>query len=227
MNELYLNGVNKFTKLISNNDKPDQYQNDNEACAQCGGICCKNSGCGISPDDLGLQELLDNDSLATVKGKIQHLLNTGIVSIDWWEGNPVTNEVDGITGYFLRMRNKNAPIVDPSWGGECLLLQKHGCILLFKNRPKQGRWLIPHKNPKEDCNSLYDKQQLAIDWMPYNKILEEIKEEMQDLDPAKDTIFENIEFIDEQQQKERESYLAFRDLIGSIAGLLEKEEDEE
>lgn len=55
-----------------------KYEN-NEICAKCGGLCCKSGGCIISPDQFKEFNL---DVLRT-------LINTGIVVMDWWEGDPI------------------------------------------------------------------------------------------------------------------------------------------
>lgn len=71
-----------------------------KACAKCGGSCCKNMGCHFSPDDF------DEISFDALKSEI----DKGFISIDWWE------ESDGGESYYLRIRNVNAPIVDPRVG---------------------------------------------------------------------------------------------------------------
>lgn len=56
--------------------------NEHPICAKCKGICCRNMGCEISPDDV-----------IRWKGEITEqtiteLLDTEYISIDWWEGDP-------------------------------------------------------------------------------------------------------------------------------------------
>lgn len=142
-------------------DKIEGFQ-PSEFCRICGD-CCKHLGCEYSPDDFndlsfdGLQEEIDK----------------GFISIDWWEGHPENISWRGKT-YFLRARNKRAPIVDPSWGGECKLLGKDGCKLSFEERPKGGRMLKPKSCDEEECVSFYGKKASAIDWLKHQDTLKRL-----------------------------------------------------
>jgi Fe-S-cluster containining protein len=140
----------------------DILNNENKTiCSSCGGKCCKNMGCHYSPDDVG--EI-------TIES-IQSLLNTGNVSIDWWEGDVLEKERGQV--YYLRVRNVNEGILDPSWGGvPCKLLTKSGCSLSWKNRPKGGRGVIPIEGG--NCQTEYSKKQCAIDWYPYQNTLDSV-----------------------------------------------------
>ena len=131
----------------------------NDFCKECQGVCCKAMGCHFSPDDF---EKLDFNFL---KNKIEE----GYISIDWWEGDPRTKGKLEQT-YFLRIRNKDASILDPSWGGVCCLLTETGCSLPFDKRPKGGRFVEPSVNHGR-CVGHYTKKDSAIDWIPYQKIL--------------------------------------------------------
>jgi len=111
----------------------------NEFCNECKGHCCKSMGCHFSPNDF--KEL----TFEALKTEIEK----GFISIDAWDGNPLTDDIGGRT-YYLRMRNKyysdkKYNIVDFSWGGKCILLTENGCPLEFNNRPKGGRSLKPEK----------------------------------------------------------------------------------
>lgn len=87
-----------------------------DICKKCGGNCCKSMGCHFSPEDIKGEVTYD---------KLKLLLDTGNVSIDWYEGNPFIEEQSYFTSffgnfmkvYYLRIRNVDAPIVDGSWGG--------------------------------------------------------------------------------------------------------------
>lgn len=52
-----------------------------EICKQCGGLCCRSGGCCISPDQF--KEFN--------KENLKALLFTGMVVIDWWDGNPLNH----------------------------------------------------------------------------------------------------------------------------------------
>lgn len=136
-----------------------KYENK-EICTKCGGVCCKQMGCHFSPQDFKLVTFYT----------LKHEIDKGFISIDWWEGN-AENEEDEETRtrtYFLRMRNVDAPVVDPSYGGRCKVLTDTGCPLSYDERPMGGRMLIPSTN---GCGSTYGKRECAIDWLPFETTL--------------------------------------------------------
>lgn len=138
-------------------------------CKDCG-HCCNNMGCHISPFDL---------KQITVQSIIDLIDESKCISIDWWEGNPFTEHCDGVTkGFFLRIRNNNSSVIDPSFGGRCVILTDYGCPLSFGYRPKGGRDLLPMKF--DDCIDGYSKQECACDWFKYHDILEEVYEYYQE-----------------------------------------------
>lgn len=128
-----------------------------EECKKCGGYCCKHMGCHFSPEDF------PEISFDYLKAEIEK----GSISIDWWDG-------DYGPEYLLRMRNKNCPIVDPSWGGECILLTDTGCPLTFDQRPLGARALEPNLNGR--CEQHYSKEMCKNNWLPYYDILSELRE---------------------------------------------------
>ena len=141
-----------------------------EICRVCRGLCCKSCGCHFSPDDF--KEI----TFESLKKEI----DKGNISIDWWDGSPfVDNDIgvslDGIEkAYYLRMRNEHSPIVDPSWGGQCILLTDTGCPLSYEERPKGARELIPIE--EGHCYSNYTKKQACKDWYKYDDILRRLVE---------------------------------------------------
>ena len=144
--------------------KPANECVDLELCKRCGGLCCKTMGCHISP--FSLKEI-------SVESIINFIDEAGCISIDWWEGNPITEEGHE-KGYFLRIRNKDADILDPSYGGKCSILTETGCPLPFEYRPSGGATLIPVASG--ECIPGYSKHQCAIDWYAYHDIMEEVFE---------------------------------------------------
>ena len=141
-----------------------KYENK-DLCASCGGKCCKRMGCEVFPEDV--KEWYGSITEETIKKMIE----SGDFSIDWYEGYSMEYRY----GYYIRARNINAPIVDPSWGGQCSCLTSYGCKFDFSHRPSGGRYLIPKMN--ENCASKYDKRKVAEMWEPYFHILEKIKVE--------------------------------------------------
>ena len=140
---------------------------ENEMCIMCRGKCCKTMGCHFSPDDFA------NLSFVFLKNEIAK----DFISIDWWEGDPRPNGTLQQV-YFLRIRNKNANIIDPSWGGFCCLLTDSGCSLKFEERPKSGRFL-ESKGDYNSCISHYTKKDSAIDWIPHQNVLEKLIETLE------------------------------------------------
>lgn len=148
----------------------DVLNENRKTCKECGGQCCKSMGCHISPEDL--KEITKESIISLID-------ESGCISIDWYEGNPISGLHDG-DYYFLRIRNLNSKIIDPSWGGQCCLLKDNGCPLLFRYRPKGARNLIPGIYNSDFCNDGYSKTQCAIDWMPYRNIIKEVYEYYRD-----------------------------------------------
>lgn len=144
-----------------------QINNENpKVCSKCGGKCCKSMGCHYSPTDF------TNITFETLKQSI----DKGYISIDWWEGDVFDNDRERT--YFLRIRNKKANIVDPSWGGECVLLTEQGCSLSFNERPMGGRALTPG-TIYDSCINPYSKEDCCQEWYPYQDILERLVYEYQ------------------------------------------------
>lgn len=146
---------------------PSAYESSDintELCKKCGGCCCKTMGCHISPFDL--KEIILSNIISLID-------ESGCISIDWWDGNPITEECNGENVYFLRIKNKNSKVIDPSFGGECSILTDIGCPLLFEYRPRGGRKLKPSER---ECLVGYSKQQCAIDWYNYQDIMKSVYE---------------------------------------------------
>lgn len=148
----------------------DKLQNS-ELCKQCGGKCCQSCGCIFHPSQF--KEITEVSLL--------QILKTGIVSIDWWEGDPrkIDPNFDGNSvkyGYFLRMRNVESGILDPAWCGKpCIIWSPEiGCPLDFEYRPLQGVHLVPSLDNCEIDNHKYTKHGLSIAWIEYNSIFESL-----------------------------------------------------
>lgn len=166
--------VNILRLLFVKNTDNEDMMSDKNKCSKCGGYCCKSMGCHISPFDL----------ISIDKDDIKKLLNTGFVSIDWWD-NFEQDDYYG-PGYYLRMRNKNSNIVDPAYIGICSILTQAGCALEFQYRPKGGRSLSPYfcNNPnateEEHEEKTYTKYKCVLEWHKYHNILKELVDELQE-----------------------------------------------
>jgi len=131
-----------------------------EICKKCGGKCCKRMPGSAYPEDFK-KPLLDSLLIA---------FESGDWAIDWWEGDP-TDKDDLEKAYYIRPRTKdNNDLFDPSWGGECIFLNKDGCILKPKERPQSCRLLEPKENG-ECVNHNNSKRGAAIAWLPYTDII--------------------------------------------------------
>lgn len=148
------------TVTVNNREVP--VFNATEACSRCKGACCKNMGCHFAPTDF---KEITFDAL-----KVE--IEKGFISIDWWESDEPQ--------YFLRMRHKDADIVDPSWGGECILLTDKGCPLSFEERPLGARSLKPRDNDGGCCMGNYGKEECKNDWLEYDDILKQLVEYFED-----------------------------------------------
>lgn len=176
---------NLFSKYFIPASSDNSKVNTN-LCEKCGGSCCKNMGCHISPFDL--KEI-------SVESIINLIEESNCISIDWWEGNPITEENTGERAFYLRIRNENSVIIDPSYGGKCSILTDNGCPLSFEYRPKGARELIPNINNK-CCRDGYSKRQCAIDWYSYKDIMEQVYDHFHDYYEEKgDAPFEFIQFL--------------------------------
>lgn len=134
-------------------------------CSECGGRCCNNLGCHISPNDL--KEITKESIISLID-------ESGCISIDYWEGNPETEEYDGNRCYYLRIKNENAKVIDAAFvQNSCSILTDKGCPLSFEYRPKGARDLIPAYG-NIDCKDTYSKQQCCIDWMKHQSVMNEV-----------------------------------------------------
>lgn len=158
-------------KTFINPAKYEPSKENIEICAQCakeGPVCCQCLPCHISPHDLkdiSFQGIID-------------LIETGLVSIDWWDGGdkdfPYPELMEKKPYYFLRMRAKNKPVIDPAFSlNVCKLWDRHtGCPLEFSYRPKGARELIPARGSQ--CYDGYTKPECAIEWIPFEDILKQV-----------------------------------------------------
>ena len=93
------------------------------------------------------------------------------ISIDWWEGDPRTGKHNDTRVYFLRIKNKESKVIDPSFGGVCSILTDNGCPIPFEYRPRGARDLLPSYI---DCETSYSKQYCAIEWYKYQDIMKAV-----------------------------------------------------
>jgi len=133
-------------------------------CVACKRHCCKEYSGGYHPEDL---EPLSVDSLVA-----RFIISK--CAIDWWEGDPREDQYELGVAYYIRPAHKGVrKLCDPSWGGECCHLTQEGCALVFDKRPWQCRELVPELGHK--CSKGVDKREVALAWIPYQKMIIEAK----------------------------------------------------
>lgn len=139
----------------------------------CNGQCCTNSAGLYIPEDF--KEPITSELLTS-------LLNSGKISIDWWEGDfRIRNKVYK-SPYFLRPRHKGEPAIKGSWGGTCInYTDGKGCSLSKKDRPFQCRKLVPNFNfETNEQNCTYKpkdkagKKDCISKWCKYQKELSDV-----------------------------------------------------
>lgn len=166
------------SKMIENYEVIEN--NTSSECVLCNGLCCRNMGCEIFPQDV--KRWFNTDIIT--KDIIIKLLDSKYIQLDWYEGDireyifkyPNIKDYKSIS-YYLHMRNKNDPVIYDSWGGECIaFISGVGCKLTWEQRPTGGKALIP-KNGKTQLKCILDvsKAECCLAWMPYYKILNRIK----------------------------------------------------
>lgn len=138
---------------------------DKNICKECGGFCCKKSGCDYFVSDF------DNITIDTIEKKLAEGYTSIIASLDITTNNKGNVSINPILS--LRARNKNRDIIDLlSMKTTCLALGEDGCRFNVNERPGGGAALIPKKNMK--CYSSIDKLEELKKWLPYQKILQRI-----------------------------------------------------
>jgi hypothetical protein len=115
----------------------------------------------------------------------------GIITIDWWEGDPRYENISYFSeepkpadwmskAYYLRTRHIGEPAVHGSYGGQCALWTlENGCPLKFEERPYECKNLIPTDVEGKNCHPLSKeksgKHYLVLAWIPYFHIIDKAK----------------------------------------------------
>lgn len=138
-----------------------KYENT-EICKQCGGYCCKKSGCDYFVSDLESMKL----------EYLESLLNTGRVSVvasfgfERLKSGKLTYKIM----LSLRARNKNREAIDLlSFKTTCASLTETGCYYDVNHRPSGGATLIPCNDML--CYSKVDRMAELYKWQSYQTVL--------------------------------------------------------
>jgi len=145
-----------------------EIRNENlEICQECGGMCCKKSGCDYSADDF------KNCSYNNLVKELSKGDKSIICYLNFKEdslGN-ITYE----PFLYLRARNNNRDIVDLiSIKTGCSLLLETGCSLDYNNRPCGGRNLKPVRSSEGNCMPLKNPMDIVNTWKPHQKTLKRL-----------------------------------------------------
>lgn len=135
-----------------------------EVCKNCGGRCCKKSGCDYWPSDLPDK---------TYKGILKFLENGKVSIVAMMNFKRINEKLCNFPFLYLRERNTGRDVVDLlSMKTPCSNLTEHGCSYTYEERPSGGKNLTPSKDGL--CYPKEDNLQKVLEWSPYQKQLEEI-----------------------------------------------------
>ena len=135
-----------------------------EVCKNCGGRCCKKSGCDYWPSDLPDK---------TYKGILKFLENDKVSIVAMMNFKRINGKLCNFPFLYLRERNTGRDVVDLlSMKTPCSNLTEHGCSYTYEERPSGGKNLTPSKDGL--CYPKEDNLQKVLEWSPYQKQLEKI-----------------------------------------------------
>lgn len=135
-----------------------------EVCKNCGGRCCKKSGCDYWPSDLPDK---------TYKGILKFLENGKVSIVAMMNFKKINEKLCNFPFLYLRERNTGRDVVDLlSMKTPCSNLTEHGCSYTYEERPSGGKNLTPSKDGL--CYPKEDNLQKVLEWSPYQKQLEKI-----------------------------------------------------
>lgn len=135
-----------------------------EVCKNCGGRCCKKSGCDYWPSDLPDK---------TYKGILKFLENGKVSIVAMMNFKRINGKLCNFPFLYLRERNTGRDVVDLlSMKTPCSNLTEHGCSYTYEERPSGGKNLTPSKDGL--CYPKEDNLQKVLEWSPYQKQLEKI-----------------------------------------------------
>ena len=135
-----------------------------EVCKNCGGRCCKKSGCDYWPSDLPDK---------TYKGILKFLENGKVSIVAMMNFKRINGKLCNFPFLYLRERNTGRDVVDLlSMKTPCSNLTEHGCNYTYEERQSGGKNLTPSKYGL--CYPKKDNLQKVLEWSPYQKQLEKI-----------------------------------------------------
>lgn len=140
---------------------------DLDICRECGGMCCKKSGCDYAVsdfDDRSMKGLLE--SLAVGDKSIVAMIN--------FETLP-NGKFIAVPFLYVRARNCDRDVIDlVSMKTTCSMLTDTGCSYSYEDRPFGGRNLVPRRRSDGPCRPLDNPLDKIMEWEPYQKQLSKI-----------------------------------------------------
>jgi len=138
---------------------------DRNICQECGGYCCKKSGCDYFVSDFEsmkidyLESILDTGRVSVIATCVfERLSNNKLINV------PILS---------LRARNINRKEIDLiSFKTTCASLEENGCYFSLEDRPSGGATLIPSR--EKACYSEIDRLKELEKWKPYQNVLQRI-----------------------------------------------------
>lgn len=140
---------------------------DLSICSECGGMCCKKSGCDYSLTDFSdlkyqtmLNELNKGDKSIVAMISFRTLHNGKLIAEPFM---------------YIRARNVNRDIVDLiSMKTRCSQLGENGCKYDYEHRPLGGRNLKPSRSKDGPCRPVISPIWIMETWKPYQKQLSKL-----------------------------------------------------
>ena len=145
-----------------------------DLCGSCKDRCCDLLPGETYPVDWGAPDQ------AIMKERLLVALGSGEWAFDYWEGDVRKGQTT--TSYYVRpaIKDKKGKLIDPAWGGTCILLGEQGCKLAHDDRPTACRSLEPRKGNSHTCKShTGGKKEAASLWLDYKDLLANIIEELE------------------------------------------------
>lgn len=136
-----------------------------DICRECGGYCCKKSGCDYFVNDF------ENMNINYLNSILQQGRVSIVAALDF--KRLPNDKLVGIPVLYLRARNIDRGEVDLlSFKTTCASLEKDGCHYDLEHRPSGGASLIPLQNHR--CYSKVDRLAELRKWIPYQNILQRL-----------------------------------------------------
>ena len=184
---------------------------DLNICRECGGMCCKKSGCDYAVGDF-------NDR--SMNGLLEALAvgDKSIVSMINFETLP-NGKFIAVPFLYVRARNCDRDIVDlVSMKTTCSMLTDSGCSYDYDHRPFGGRNLVPRRRSEGPCRPDVNPLDKIMEWEPYQKQLrkivkrfsgksveEKIREDVEQL--FYDTLAHNFKGVHKREMEDLEGFI--------------------